>query len=217
MTKKEDILTTVATDLLALLADNLTESSRKELAERLVAPDGRYDSVSARVCRPGKDPYWSGDGELNCHFYGSNIETDEATGDVYRTHTLGFDVSWSSHNERASGDTLAKLHMMTELATVAVALGEKYAGTHRFLYRTAAEEAERKLAIERAGLVSRVKVLAEFVVKGLRVGGNPREVSRSMFADIPEGTYEVAYANNYDTKKYAVRVLSWGVKVWRTA
>jgi len=210
MVVKKQLIASVASDMLSALGPSLTERSRKELELLVEKPLEYSDSATATVSRPGKDSYWSGDGELNVRFGSSNLETDEETGDVYRSFKLNFTMNWSSHNEAVTSDTLAKLHMMTEVA-------QKYSETYKELVYTAAQVAERKVAAEKTALNQKVAVLAEHPVKGLRVGGNRREVSKTIFAGIPDGTYEVSYTNNYDTKKYTVKVISWGVQVWRTA
>lgn len=212
----EKLIAAVAQDLLTSLGDSLTERSKKELELLIEKTEEHVDSCRATVSRPGKDSYWSGDGELNVRFNGSNIETDEA-GDIYRTYTLRFDISWSSHNETVNADTLGKLHMMTQLATVGAALSQKYSETYRKLVRTAAQEEERKVAAEKAELVRKVKTLAEYAVKGLRVNSNRREVARTMFTNIPDGTYEVSYTNNYDTKTYGVKLTQYGAFLTRKA
>jgi len=217
MVVKKQLIASVASDMLSALGPSLTERSRKELELLVEKPLEYSDSATATVSRPGKDSYWSGDGELNVRFGSSNLETDEETGDVYRSFKLNFTMNWSSHNEAVTSDTLAKLHMMTEVSTVGAALAQKYSETYKELVYTAAQVAERKVAAEKTALNQKVAVLAEHPVKGLRVGGNRREVSKTIFAGIPDGTYEVSYTNNYDTKKYTVDVTSWGVQVWRTA
>ena len=212
---KEQAIASVAQDLLTSLGASLTERSKKELEAVAAQAEEHTDSCRATVSRPGKDSYWSGDGELNVRFNGSNIETEEETGDVYRTYTLKFDITWSSHNEQVGPDTLGRLHMMVQLATVGAALSEKYSQTFRTLVYTAAQVEERKVAAEKAELVRKVKTLAEYAVKGLRVNSNRREVARSMFTNIPDGTYEVSYTNNYDTKVYGVRLTQYGAFLTR--
>lgn len=209
-------LQSVAKDLLSSLADCLTANSAKELQAVVDSTEDHIDSVRATCCKSA-DAYWSGDAELNVRSNGSNIETDEATGDVYRTYTLGFSVNWSSFNDKVNADLMTKLHIMQKVATAAALLQEKYGQTYRVLYLTAAEVAERKVAAEKAALLNKVKTLAEHAVKGMRAGGSRREVSKVIFGDVPEGTYEVSYTNNYDTKKYTVKVMSWGVSLYRVS
>jgi len=206
----------VAKDLLSSLADCLTANSVKELNAVVESSEDHIDSVRATCCKSA-DSYWSGDAELTCRSTGSNIEEDEETGDVYRSYGLTFTVNWSSFNDKVDGDLMTKLHIMQKVATAAALLQEKYSGKHRVLYRTAAEVAERKVAAEKAALVQKVKTLAEHAVKGMRAGGSRREVSKVIFGDVPEGTYEVSYTNNYDTKKYTVKVMSWGVSLYRVS
>lgn len=217
MVVKKQLIASVASDMLSALGQRLTERSRKEL-EQLVENSLEYfGSATARVARPGKDSSWSGDGELCAGFGNSSLETDEVTGDVYRTFKLNFSMSWSSHNEAVTSDTLAKLHMMTEVSMVGAELAQKYSETYKELVYTAAQVAERKVAAEKTALNQKVAVLAEHPVKGLRVGGKSREVSRSIFASIPDGTYDVSYTNNYDTKTYSVRLRQYTAFLNRTA
>lgn len=108
----------------------------------------------------------------------------------------------------------AQLDLATRALKLAKELKAKYEGTTQYVVRTAAEEAERKAKLERDALISKVTRLTEFPRKGLRVGGD-RQVDSDIYAGVPEGEYEVSFTNNYDTKKYRVKVRPGYVMVYR--
>ncbi len=214
---KEQAFQAVAADLLVLLGTNLTERSRKELELLVTLTEEHRDWFSVTVSRPGKDSSLSRDGELVYRFHPITGAQADEMGDVYRTYKLIFSVNWSGCNEKVDGETLARLHVMMQLAQAAAVLAQKYSETFKVLVRTAAQEEERKVAAKKVELNRKVETLAEHAVKGLRVNSNCREVSRTIFANIPDGTYEVSYTNNYDTKTYGVRLTQYGAFLTRKA
>lgn len=147
---------------------------------------------------------------------------DEATGDVYRSFSVQFNVSWGSLNGEFTDLSHARAMLEDRCSIVALAesLREKYGNKmYNAFVRSAADETQRKLDVEKQKFTRQVNTLAEHAVKGLRVGGKRRELPKAIFAGIPDGSYEfTVHSSNYnaDSKKYTVRINAYGAYVIRT-
>jgi hypothetical protein len=215
---KDKLISQVAGDVLLAFPHCMLERSAKSVTSLASGAETNSDGFSVQFCREGVSPdYWSGDCELTVGSDGGDIVQDEETGDIYRSYKLKFIMAWSSFNRNVTSDVEAKLQFMLTVTSAVADLARKYSDTYKVLVRTAAEEAERKVKAELATHTSRVKAIAEYMVKGLRVQGNAREVGRTLFTGIPDGVYSVVYHGRHDSKTYSVRLGIYGAKVWRTA
>jgi len=218
--KKSEVLANAACDIVGELDDFLTERSKAELTRVMKKEVEDIDSFDAHlVCKDGVEPsMFNGDCTLNVRAAYIDNVTDEGTGDCYSQYKLDFRLSWSSQYGDVTPRLGEKVRLMMKAVEEASVLAVKYGGTYKTLRWTAAQVEERKNAAEQAKVLSKVKLLAQYAVKGMRVNGNRREVPKAMFAGIPDGDYKISYINNnYVEKKYTVTLLLGAAFLSRTA
>lgn len=220
-----NVLAPVAQDILNSKLAEFFSGDDREMLTKLVQgdeDDPSWKKMNLGVNLPDNTSRWNSDALFTVSrrlAAGNEIETDETTGDVYRVFMLGFFLSWKSHADEYSCDTVRARNLIdayTNAASLYEFLTDKYGDqTFKVFVRSAQSEAERKLAVELAAVTAKVKILAEHAVKGLRVGGKQREVNKAVFTGIPNGRYEVSYYNNNDSKKYSVRINDYSVYLTR--
>jgi hypothetical protein len=155
-------------------------------------------------------------------------EKDEV-GDTYRSVRATFHSSWRAYDNESQGVADNMINLIQSVNNLAKSLNAEFGSkTVRVLVHTAAEELarklaaekselERKLAAENSELERKLTELAEYFVKGLRVGGNARSLPLTMLPGIPQGCYVISYQNYpKDDITYHVRVGSYDVTVTRT-
>lgn len=210
MIKRNELLNLskqIAADVLAagLPLDKDSVRSLESLTACEVDADSRWSDVSIGFS-VDQESSWHRDARIE---FRGETGWDDKIQDEEGNVVANFKVRMSFRSDSTDTSNLEKAEAQLDLAMQALKLAKdlkaKYEGTTQYVIRTAAEEAERKAKQERAELVAKVGRLTEFPRKGLRVGGD-RQVSRELYAGIPDGEYEVSFSNNYDTKNYRVKV-----------
>lgn len=109
---------------------------------------------------------------------------------------IPFQIKVSFFFDSAQTDDLEKTEEQLCLAQHALQLVKelksKHAWTYPCIIRTAAEEAARLDMVQRDAVLDKVRMLSEFPRKGMRVGAT-RQVARDIYANVPDGEYEVTY------------------------
>jgi hypothetical protein len=200
------------------LADKLTAHSRSVLEGIETNGITLGDTwINVKFNMQANTGQWVNDASIIGKLILGENEKDEV-GDTYRSVRATFHPSWRAYDNESQGVTDSMINLIQNVNNLVKSLNAEFGSkTVRVLVHTAAEELARKLAAEKSELERRVTVLAEYAVKGLRVGGNARSLPLAIFAGIPQDCYVISYQNYpKDDKTYHVRVGSYDVTVTRT-
>jgi hypothetical protein len=161
--------------------------------------------------------YWDRDARIEVSGetdYSSEVQ-DPETGDLI----VQFKITVTFRTDNISCDSLdeaaSKLQLAVQALDLARALKSKYESTYGYVYRTKAQVEAKRAADERLELLNKVKCLTEYPCKGLEVGCF-RQVDRRIYAGIPDGQYEVSFADDHDVKTYRVSARAGYVALLRT-
>lgn len=222
MIKRNELLNLskqIAADVLAagLPLDKDSLHSLESLVACEVDADARWCDVSADFA-VDQESSWYRDARIE---FRGETKWDDEIRDEEGNVVANFKVRMSFRSDSTDTSNLEKAEAQLDLAMQALKLAKdlkaKYEGTTKYVIRTAAEEAERKAKQARSELVAKVGRLTEFPRNGLRVGGG-RQVSRELYAGIPDGEYHVTYHDaRGGVKTYKVSVCPAGVSLHRVS
>lgn len=171
----------------------LRQDSNDELVAQVCRENEYWSDVRAVLC---VDPQsrWSEDARIDITSDNSwDRKTDEETGDVLTTAKVKVNLRLSSFDGPPSDELYGRLDLTRKAVEAAERLSKEFAKEYTYVVRTKEEEAARLAKEEAENRRLKVQRMAEYPSKGLRAGGNARNVSRELFTGCPDGVYEVDY------------------------